>query len=128
MKSDSRIEQIYHLMNPINRGKHTASLLLAVVGVMTVAGQTFVPIARTSTTASLPGDLNARRSGHTATLLTTGKVVIVGGIVFNASGFSDTELFDPETGKPSVTGNLQEGRIGHTATLLTRWQGAGRRG
>ncbi|MFY9608402.1 MAG: kelch repeat-containing protein [Blastocatellia bacterium] len=119
MKSEPRIEQMHHLSNGINRAKRTASLLLALVGVMTVTGQTVRSTTQKSTGASIPGDLNQRRSGHTATLLTDGKVVIVGGLPVASKRSSDTELFDPETGTWSVTGKLQAARIGHTATLLT---------
>lgn len=121
MKSDSRIEQMHRLRNRINRAKHTASLLLALVGVLAATGQTVVSTTQTSMGASIPGDLNKRRSAHTATVLTTGKVVIVGGdIGSDGTEFPDPELFDPETGTWSVTGNLQAPRfVGHTATLLT---------
>ena len=116
LNSHTQIEQRDCLRSRIN---HTI-LLTALVGLLTLVGQTFVPTAQTSTTASNPGDLNVRRASHTATLLTTGKVVIVGGVVGSeAAGLSDTELFDPETGTWSSTGNTLGGRLGHTATLLT---------
>lgn len=119
LKSHTQIERHDCLRSQIDRAKHTAILLLALVGVMTVAGQTVVLRAQTSTGTSIPGDLNARRAGHKATLLTTGKVIIVGGYFgSDATGLSDTELFDPETGTWSVTGNTLGGRSGHTATLL----------
>jgi hypothetical protein len=118
-KLNPQIERHGCLRNRINRAKRTTSLLVALVGLLTLVSQMFVPTARTSTAASLPGDLNARRSGHTATLLTTGKVVVVGGqLGSDATGLSDTELFDPETGTWSSTGNTIGGRLGHTATLL----------
>jgi hypothetical protein len=51
------------------------------------------------------------RSGHTATLLPTGKVLVAGG---NASG----ELFDPATENFTPTGSMTTSRYGATATLL----------
>lgn len=71
------------------------------------------------------------RVGHTATLLTSGKVLVVGGV----SGFatlqspsyssavpsvfeSSAELYDPSTGTWAPTGALNRPRTGHQAHLL----------
>ncbi len=59
------------------------------------------------------GNLVYNRSGHTATLLPNGRVLVAGG-----SGISSAELFNPVTGTWSLTGNLGAARSGHTATLL----------
>jgi hypothetical protein len=50
------------------------------------------------------------RNGHTATLLASGKVLVVGG--------PDAELFDPATGKWFPAGKLAQPRGRHTATRL----------
>jgi hypothetical protein len=50
--------------------------------------------------------------GHTATVLPSGKVLIVGGDTFAV------ELFDPTSATFSLTGSLEVARTGHTATLL----------
>ena len=75
------------------------------------------------------GSLNTSRVYHTATLLTDGKVLVVGG--FDAEGskhapsfevnqaFSSAELYDPATGIWSNTGSLNTARLAHTATLLS---------
>src|SRR5437867_4669194 len=71
--------------------------------------------------------LQVARQGHTATLLASGKVLIVGGE--NASGpVSQAEIFDPEgcdstqtppcPGTFSVVVNSSEARTDHAATLL----------
>jgi N-acetylneuraminic acid mutarotase len=72
---------------------------------------------------SFTGNLNDIRTGHTATLLSNGKVLIAGGGGFESDfgslfGTSTTELYDPATGEWNLTGNLLSGRVGHTATLL----------
>jgi hypothetical protein len=52
------------------------------------------------------------RIGHTATLLTDGKVLVAGG------GSDTAELFDPSTGTFTAIGKLSAARAYHTATLL----------
>src|SRR5438046_4896444 len=63
------------------------------------------------------GSLATPRFGHTATLLSNGKVLVTGGF---AVGFDQTgcELYDPATGTWTATGSLNFGRFGHAATLL----------
>src|SRR5438552_17395831 len=52
------------------------------------------------------GNLNAARSGHTATLLPNGKVLVVGG----AFDDNSAELYDPAIATWSLTGRLNSGR------------------
>jgi large repetitive protein len=66
---------------------------------------------------TLTGSMNAARSGHTATLLPNGKVLVVGGSGTNGPLVS-AEIYDPATGTWTTTGSLQAARSGHTATLL----------
>jgi hypothetical protein len=74
--------------------------------------------AAPSLVQSAGGNLNTERRGHTATLLTDGKVIVVGGE--NASGFViAAEVFDPSTGGFSISGNLSTPRADHTATRLS---------
>jgi hypothetical protein len=62
------------------------------------------------------GSLNAARSGHTATLLPNGKVLVAGG---QGDGFpSGAELYDPANGTWTLTGALTDARQNHTATIL----------
>jgi N-acetylneuraminic acid mutarotase len=65
---------------------------------------------------SYTGNLNMARSGHSATLLPDGKVLVV-----KAPGYDDftsAELFDPSTGTWSLTGRMNVPRYSFTATLL----------
>jgi N-acetylneuraminic acid mutarotase len=63
------------------------------------------------------GSLTYGRYGHTATLLSGGKVLVVGG--GGAAGFLNTaELYDPATGQWSMTSSLFYGRYRHSATRL----------
>jgi hypothetical protein len=58
--------------------------------------------------------LQSTRRYHTATLLGTGKVLLVGGV----PGQVSTELYDPATSSSALTGSLTIGRYQHSATLL----------
>ena len=61
--------------------------------------------------------LAAGRYLHTATMLSNGKVLIVGGNGSSAY-LSSAELYDPSTNTWSTAGSLTIGRSVHTATLL----------
>jgi large repetitive protein len=61
----------------------------------------------------------ARVSGYTATLLTSGLVLIVGGATETTDWIANAELYNPTTGEFSATGSLNYARAGHTATLLS---------
>jgi hypothetical protein len=68
-------------------------------------------------TFTATGSMGYARQDHTATLLSDGTVLIVGG--YNCCQVVATaELFDPGTGQFSTVGNLQTARYSHTATLL----------
>jgi Tol biopolymer transport system component/N-acetylneuraminic acid mutarotase len=63
------------------------------------------------------GSLNTPRSGHTATLLPNGKVLVAGGYDGN-NQVERSELYDPTSNTWTITASLQLPRMGHTATLL----------
>jgi Tol biopolymer transport system component len=63
------------------------------------------------------GTLVFGRYGHTATLLSSGKVLVVGG--YGVAGFlASAELYDPTTNSWTIAGSLADPRANHTATLL----------
>jgi hypothetical protein len=68
-------------------------------------------------TFSLTGSLNKAKTHHTATLLSNGKVLVVGGNGLGSDPGS-AELYDPSTGLFSTTRSLNTPRDTHTATLL----------
>ena len=63
------------------------------------------------------GSLITSRSGHTATLLLDGKVLVTGGN-HNSSVTATAELYDPASGVWTATGNMHNAREWFTATLL----------
>ena len=69
-------------------------------------------------TFSPTGSMTAARSGHTATLLSNGRILIAGG-GSSKSDFAWAELYDSATGTFSPTGSMTAARFGHTATLLS---------
>jgi hypothetical protein len=63
------------------------------------------------------GTMSSGRSGHTATLLLNGKVLVAAGSS-TAPYLSSAEVYDPATETWTATGALSQGRDQHTATLL----------
>jgi hypothetical protein len=64
---------------------------------------------------STTGSMAEARNSHTATLLSSGHVLIAGGGADN----STAELYDPTTRSFSIAGGMEVGRWGHSATLLS---------
>ena len=63
------------------------------------------------------GSMTIARSGHTATLLPSGKLLIAGGYT-GSTVLANAELYDPLTGTFARTGDMTTARAGHTAVLL----------
>jgi len=77
----------------------------------------------TAATFSLTGSLSTARSGHTATTLQNGKVLVAGGNNDGGVTFlTSAELYDPSAGTFSPTGSMNNGRENQTATLLSSGQ------
>jgi hypothetical protein len=67
------------------------------------------------------GSMSTARAMHTATVLASGKVLIEGGggiVIGEDLSSMPAELYDPVSGKFSVTGGSQPGRTGHASVLL----------
>ena len=61
--------------------------------------------------------MSSPRTLHTATLLASGAVLVVGGFD-GTTGLSSAELYDPTSATFSLSGSMAAGRFDHTATLL----------
>ena len=77
-----------------------------------------IPAVGTGSVA-FAGEMLQPRSGHTATLLPDGRVLIAGGMRRNQDFYKSAELYDPSTGKFQVTGEMSVGRVGQVAVLLS---------
>jgi hypothetical protein len=64
------------------------------------------------------GNMTTGRSGHTATLLKNGNLLIVGGWTGRYGVRRAAEIYDAATGKFTPTGSMVSERAGNTATLL----------
>ena len=84
-----------------------------------VAGTAIPAQAGSSGTWATTGSLNTARSGHTATLLPNGQVLVAGGCC-DASGdvLASAELYDPAIGEWTVTDSMPTARWGQSATRL----------
>lgn len=77
-------------------------------------------------TFSPTGTLQVARAGPSSTLLTSGKVLVAGGVFYAgtppynlvANYLASAEVYDPATGKYTLTGSLHTARSGNTATVL----------
>jgi hypothetical protein len=89
-------------------------------------GGRFASMFNPKTSAFTPAsELIFERTGHTATRLHDGRVLIVGGEIVTGGGFTvfhegvlNAEMFDPTTETFSDIGPTLRFRVGHTATLL----------
>jgi len=64
------------------------------------------------------GSTTVPRFSHTATLLSSGKVLVAGGMSRNGLWLDSAEIYDPATGRFTPTGKMHSERAGATAVLL----------
>ena len=63
-------------------------------------------------------EMTEARSGHAATLLPDGTVLVAGGVNGSSGTLASAEIYDLSSGSWAASGNLADARYGHTATLL----------
>lgn len=84
---------------------------------VTAASSVYDPNTQTTVVAN---PMSSPRAGHTATLVPSGKVVVVGGIGDDGITLKTIESFDPSTGNwTSSAQQLTTGVYNHAATLLS---------
>jgi hypothetical protein len=67
---------------------------------------------------AITGSMVQARTGHTATLLDSGRVLVVGGTDAKGHGLASAELYDPASEKWTVTGTMSKARSEQRAILL----------
>jgi Galactose oxidase, central domain len=77
----------------------------------------FSVVLPTNSGFSTTGSMAAARSGHSATLLSNGMVLVAGG-ADNLGVLASAEVYDATKGTFTATGNMITPRQGHTATLV----------
>jgi pimeloyl-ACP methyl ester carboxylesterase len=92
---------------------HAVPLLLLGAGLVFVR-----PCSAGASGFANTGNLGTARSGHTATLLPNGRVLVVAGFNNSSIFLASTELYDLASGTWTASGDLATGRYQHTATLL----------
>jgi hypothetical protein len=63
-------------------------------------------------------NLATPRTGHTATALSDGRILITGGRHTDGNLVAASEIFDPETQTSSASATLHTARVDHSATVL----------
>jgi hypothetical protein len=102
------------------RLRTSAPTSLGLVLLFTAAISLCGDIAKQQTAGQIipTGNMKVPRSGHTATLLRDGTVLMAGGMLRNGDFSSTAEIFDPKTNQFSPVKNMLLGRVGAAAALL----------
>ena len=83
-----------------------------------LAASAFRPSTSGNGSVSMSGHMLEPRSGHTATLLSDGRVLIAGGMRRNQDFYRSAELYDPTSASFRFTGEMNERRVSPIAALL----------
>jgi Galactose oxidase, central domain/Kelch motif len=94
------------------------ALATAILAIAATSVRTDAPAPSRLGSLSPAAPMLEPRSGHTATLLPDGKVLIAGGMRRNQDFYRSAEVYDPATGKFPPTGEMSIARVGHAAVLL----------
>ena len=76
------------------------------------------PDAYPATRFTATGALVTPRWNHTAVLLSSGQVLVIGGSINQGPDLQHVELYDPASGLFTSTGGMQAARTHHTLTSL----------
>src|SRR4030095_6785650 len=98
-------------------GKASMRLLVLLTAATTVAVATWVSASSSHQVEQLES-LAVPRTGHTATALSDGRVLITGGHDADGNIVAVSEIFDPETQSSTASASLNTARFDHTATRL----------
>ncbi|CAF4185450.1 unnamed protein product, partial [Adineta steineri] len=71
---------------------------------------------------TITGNLHHPRSYSTACLLNDGRVLTIGGALFESDPLISAELYDPSTGSWTAVGDLNSARQDHTSSVLRNGQ------
>ena len=93
-------------------GGRTQSFAYAVAGAPSAQVEIFDPATKRFSAAA---SLGVARSGHTATLLASGKVLVAGG---DGGGLGTAEIYDPSSGHWTATSPMNYRRTDHAAALV----------
>ena len=108
-------------MTPLGNGRVWRSAGAARTWINLTSCEVYDPAAGAWSPA---GAIRLARHNHTATSLPNGKLLVIGGTIWNSkqggfiSGTASCELFDPAARRSASTGSLRQPRTGHAAVLL----------
>ena len=100
----------------MHRSEAVRSFVLTRLLTIGLVASAAVPAFGSSNTWTPTGSMTTARTGHTATLLANGEVLVAGG--GNTTILPSAELYNQAAGKWAATGSMATARTDHTATLL----------
>ena len=107
---------------PTRSGLLLAAIALSIWAVAVLPSRATAQSAATSDTMKAVTSMNRSRASASATTLTTGRVLITGGLDANYRYLAVAELYDPSTELFTMVQPMAAARAAHTATLLLNGQ------